>query len=149
MARKIIIAFAVLILAIIIFMAFSSNQNKKQATVCFNESCFKVELAISNEQKIKGLMNRKSMANDYGMLFVYDNSGIYNFWMKDTLIPLDIIWINENREAVFIKENAEPCMEGVCAAINPGVESKYVLELNAGSAKKIGLNLSNKLDINI
>ena len=50
-------------------------------------------------------MDRKYLAQDSGMLFVFEKEGIYNFWMKNTLIPLDIIWIDGNNKIIFIKEN--------------------------------------------
>ena len=59
-----------------------------------------------------GLMFRENMDSDRGMLFIFEKEGEYPFWMKNTLIPLDIIWINKDKEVVFISENAQPCEEG-------------------------------------
>jgi uncharacterized membrane protein (UPF0127 family) len=67
--------------------------------------------------------------------------------MKNTLISLDIIWINEGKEIVFIKEKANPCEEKFCTTINPLVAAKYVLEINGGLSRKIGLQVGEKISI--
>src|SRR3989344_7880186 len=66
--------------------------------VCFEEDCFFVEIADENAERMKGLMNRTSMDADRGMLFIWEEEEIYSFWMKDTLIPLDMIWLNKDKE---------------------------------------------------
>ena len=93
----------------------------------------------------RGLMFREKMDADKGMLFIFEKEGEYPFWMKNTLIPLDIIWINEDKEVVFISENAQPCNEEYsCSSINPGNNAKYVLEINGGISEKIGLKIGDK-----
>ena len=69
--------------------------------------------------------------------------------MKNTLIPLDIIWINTNKEIVFIKENVQPCGESLCQSINPAKSAKYVLEINGGISKEIGLSVGQKANLEI
>lgn len=78
----------------------STQEQKKIQKVCFNENCFTVELAQTDEQRQTGLMGREQLDKDKGMLFVYDEDGIYTFWMKNTLIPLDMIWIDSNGTVV-------------------------------------------------
>jgi uncharacterized membrane protein (UPF0127 family) len=95
-----------------------------------------------------GLMNRTHMDPDKGMLFIFSQDGIYPFWMKDTLIPLDMIWMDSNGTVVFIGKNEQPCGM-VCPSINPGVPARYVLELNAGSADRIGLNVGDRLELEV
>jgi len=120
--------------------------NKKEMRVCFQNHCFDVELAIKTEEKKKGLMFKEHLDMDKGMLFVYEDEKERSFWMKNVLIPLDIIWINEKNEVVFISENAQPCEESFCQGINPGKNAKYVLEINAGLSKNIGLMIGDKID---
>jgi len=112
--------------------------------VCFKEHCFKVEVADSENKRKLGLMNRQSLPEDTGMLFLFEKEGIYSFWMKDTFIPLDIIWIDKNNEIVFIKKDAEPCLQSNCVALNPEGLAKYVLEINAGQAEKLKLEVLDK-----
>ncbi len=85
-----------------------------------------VELAITPEQKTTGLMSRTNLTG--GMLFVYDDEQPRIFWMKDTLIPLDMIFINKNKEIVTI-HHAQPCVEDPCK-IYPSKPAQYVLEVN-------------------
>ena len=80
------------------------------------------------------------MPEDEGMLFIFEESGVYSFWMKNTLIPLDIIWLDEDKNIVFVKHNALPCKTEVCPSINPNASARYVLEINAGLAEKYELN---------
>ena len=117
---------------------------QKISKICFKEHCFNIELADSKEERRQGLMFREKMDAGKGMLFIFDKQGFYSFWMKNTLIPLDIIWINEDKKVVVISKNAQPCAPDECVSINPKKEARYVLELNAGIADKIGLKIGDK-----
>ena len=139
-----------LIFLILIFIIFLisiyiiSNQQNKNPEVCFEENCFLVEIALTQEEKAKGLMFREFLNEDKGMLFVYDEEKVYNFWMKNTLIPLDIIWINSNKEVVYIKHEAQPC-NGLCESISPGKNALFVLEINAGITEKLNIIIGDKI----
>jgi hypothetical protein len=138
--------FLIIILATITGLFFYWRSQKK-GKVCFKDNCFDVELAITQEEKMLGLMFRKSLARNRGMLFVFKEEEMSSFWMKNTLIPLDIIWINENKEAVFISENTQPCKEDFCPSIAPDKKAKYVLEINSGLSKEIGLKVGESMEI--
>ncbi len=114
---------------------------------CFEERCFNVEIADTPQERATGLMHRESLDPDSGMLFVFEQPGIYSFWMKDTLIPLDMIWIDANDDVVFIAENVQPCKTSSCDSIRPGKAALYVLEVNAGTVSKIGLEAGDKVEI--
>ncbi|MFH1671611.1 MAG: DUF192 domain-containing protein [Candidatus Portnoybacteria bacterium] len=142
------ILFIILALIITIGSILLLRRSEKDNQVCLKDNCFKVELAQTKEERGQGLMFRESLDSDRGMLFVFEKEGIYSFWMKNTLIPLDIIWINEQKEVVFIKENVQPCGND-CFSINPEKMAKYVLEISGGMTQKIGLSLGDKLEFNI
>jgi hypothetical protein len=150
LAFKILLAFISLLFLGAIFFAYARffilpiAELENRGKVCFNDNCFNVEVAKTAKELENGLMFRKQIDQDRGMLFVFEEEQIYPFWMKNTLIPLDIIWIDENNEIVFIKNNAEPCKELNCENINPKVNAKYVLEINAGISKNIGLKIGDK-----
>jgi len=93
-----------------------------------------VEVVDDEEERSRGLGWRKDLPEDSGMLFVFEISAQYSFWMKDMRFPIDIIWINENKEIVAISENIIP--ETYPAAFSPSEPVKYVLEVNAGWANK-------------
>lgn len=115
--------------------------------VCIKNSCFSVELAETQSQRQYGLMNREDLDPEKGMLFVFEKEGNYSFWMKNTLIPLDIIWINSSREIVHIERNAQPCTSDYCPSFDPGKNASYVLEINGGLSEKYGINTGDKANI--
>lgn len=120
-----------------------------QNQVCIKEACFKIELAITSEGRAQGLMYRNFLAVDAGMLFVFEQEGNYPFWMKNTKIPLDIIWIDKNRRVVFVAKNVPPCDVDLCLDIIPDGNAMYVLEINAGFADKIGIKQGDRFDFKI
>ena len=139
----------ILLISAAIILAFSQNSGKGKSQVCFRDSCFYVEIAITPEQQARGLMFRTSLEEDEGMLFIFQEEGIYPFWMKNTLIPLDIIWMDSNRIVVFIGKDEQPCGPEECTSINPEVPAKYVLEVNAGTVEGLGLEEGEKLDFDL
>jgi len=106
---------------------------------CIEDVCYSVELAVTPSEHELGLMHRGYMQRGHGMYFIFEDDDIYRFWMKNTLIPLDIIWISADSRVVSITHHAQPCV-GVCEIYDPGVEARYVLELNAGEASSISIN---------
>ena len=107
--------------------------------VCFKEKCINVEVVQKEEELHRGLQFRTSLAPDSGMLFIFKKSWPYAFWMKDTLIPLDMIWMDEARSIVHIEHNVPPCTADPCPRYPPEHAALYVLEINAGYAAKLGL----------
>ena len=143
---------AVILLLFAIVIGFSyyqeelyNNKNNEIRETCFDNNCFQVEISDSDEERMLGLMSREELDENKGMLFAFEQEGEYSFWMKDTLIPLDIVWINENKEIVFIMENAVPCLMEECDVINPQASALYVLEINSGISQKIGLEIGEKV----
>jgi len=121
----------------------------KQSSVRFKEHRFLVELATTPEQRARGLMYRQSLDEDKGMLFIFDEEEVVPFWMKNTYIYLDIIWIDTSRKVVFISRNTPPCTEEPYRSINPRKKAKYVLELLGGTADKIRLDVGDELILDI
>ena len=137
------------LLIIILFLLFlimvSLNYfYKKPTKICFENNCFDLELAQTKEQRKQGLMFREKLDSDKGMLFIYEKERIYPFWMKNTLIGLDIIWISKENQVVYISHNNQPCQDNDCFSINPNKKAKYVLEINAGKAAEINLKIGDQ-----
>lgn len=107
---------------------------------------FKIEVADSPEARAKGLMFRSSLADDSGMLFVFDEDSSRNFWMKNTLIPLDMIFINSDLRVVEIKHNVLPCEEDPCPSYK-SEPAMYVLEVNAGLAEKNNIEVGSLVSV--
>ncbi len=133
-----------LILILLIFLVGCIKEEK----VCFKKDCFKVEISDSENERIKGLMYIEKLDENKGMLFVFDKEDYYPFWMKNVLIPLDIIWLNKDKEVVYISKNVQLCKED-CTSINPNANAMYVLEVNAGISDKIGLKEGDKLEFKV
>jgi uncharacterized membrane protein (UPF0127 family) len=145
--KKILIIFALLLVALIFFMI--SPSKKSDSTVCFEGSCINAELATTPKERNIGLMNRTSIPENTGMLFIFDKEGIYKFWMKNAVIPLDIIWLDENGKIIYIEKNARPCYVPSCPLFGPESSSKYTLEVNGGYTERHKINVGDKARINI
>jgi SagB-type dehydrogenase family enzyme len=149
--NPILIIFIIIGLVLIVLTVFSLIKCKEGriTKVCFDNHCFDVELALKTEEQKRGLAFREDLDLDKGMLFIFEKEEKHSFWMKNALIPLDIIWINKNKEVVFISQDAQPCEKDPCSSIIPNKEAKYVLEINAGISKNIGLKIGDKISFNM
>lgn len=99
------------------------------------------ELADTAEERARGLMFRSSLEKNHGMLFAFAEPQYWSFWMKNTRIPLDIIWMDRNKRIVHIERNVPTCTrtDDGCPQYQPNEKAMYVLELAAGSADALGL----------
>jgi len=140
-----ILFFAILLLIVATLGCSSGNQS----SVRFGSHRFTVELARTPEQRARGLMFRERLDPDHGMLFIFEEEGMYPFWMKNTLIPLDIIWIDKSGTVVFISKNTPPCEQEPCPTISPGKKAKYVLEVCGGTADRIGLAVGATVTLDV
>ena len=95
-----------------------------------------VEIASDDDTRQQGLMFRDHLADDRGMIFFFPQSGDYPFWMKNTLIPLDMIWIDEGLRIAHVAHDVPPCKADPCPSYPPDAKAKYVLEVAAGVAAR-------------
>ena len=100
-----------------------------------------VEIANTPTEQTKGLSGRDSLPQDHGMLFVFDHEDLWGFWMIEMKFPLDIIWFNSDKQAVYVKQNLPPCTPQACPVIEPPMKALYVLEVNAGFAQAHNVTL--------
>jgi uncharacterized membrane protein (UPF0127 family) len=103
------------------------------------------ELAVTDEQRSRGLMFREKVLPDQGMLFVFESEGAHQFWMKNTLVPLDMLWLDSAKRVIYIAANVPPCKEDPCPSYGPAVPARYVLELRGGGAAENGIKLHDQL----
>ena len=108
---------------------------------------FAVEIADTDATRAHGLMERTQMAADHGMLFVFEDDAPRAFWMKNTKIPLDMLFFDAERRLVSVQHDVPPCIADPCPAYPSGAPARYVLELNAGEARKLGLTSGDELQI--
>jgi uncharacterized protein len=107
----------------------------------------RAETMISNFELLRGMMFRTSLASDRGMLFVHAKPDHYTHWMYQTLVPLDIIWLDSNHDIVEIVENAQPCktQASKCEQYGGKQIASSVLEIPGGMARKFGLQLGQRI----
>lgn len=119
-----------------------------------------LEIADTEPKRNRGLMFRESLAENAGMLFVFEAPGFYPFWMQNCRISLDIAWLDENFRIVSMAESVPPCRLPGCEppcnsqqcpsyAPKPGTSAKYVVELAAGFAKRHGLKTDQVLSVQL
>lgn len=107
---------------------------------------FSAEIADTAEERSTGLMNRTTLASDAAMLFVFDSDGRSSFWMKDTLVSLDILFINSAKIIVDLAQDTEPLSEEL---ITPSQDYRYVLEINAGTAEAEGIAVGDEVQFTL
>jgi uncharacterized membrane protein (UPF0127 family) len=106
--------------------------------VCIRGTCFDAEIAVTEAERARGLMQRAALPRDRGMLFVFPEPGPHQFWMKNTLIELDIVFIGPDRRIVSISHRAQPCRKEPCATYGPAADAAYALEIGGGLARAMG-----------
>ncbi len=136
-----------MVLLILLLTGCQQNQNR----VTLKGQSFLVEVADDNNSRAMGLMFREKLADDAGMLFIFPDAYRRAFWMKNTLIPLDILYFDENRILVSISEKTPPCKNTTSRCPNyPSTKpAKYVLEINAGLSEKYGFKPGDELTIEL
>jgi len=155
MVSVILLLTAVIVVLIYLFfynaevLISPTYQQNSQGYVRIKDNYFQVILAKTEPQREKGLMGVKELDKDKGMLFIFDKEGIYPFWMKNTLIPLDMIWIDSNYKIVFISQNVQPCRSLICPSIIPNAKANYVLEINAGILQNLGIKIGDMAEFKI
>lgn len=119
-----------------IFLLRNKHFEEYRELVTIKKVTFEVQLATTDSERAEGLMNVESMPEDEGMLFVYDKENYRSFWMKNTLIPLDMIFIDDAYHIVDIFHNAKPCPKEPCQTYRSAKRTKYILEINGGLSNK-------------
>ena len=106
-----------------------------------NGVVYAVEIPRTPEARERGLMFRRDLPPRTGMLFVFDSTGRYAFWMKNCLIPLDLVWLDETKRVVAILPDTPPCKADPCPIYQFDVPTRYVLEIAGGAAAREGLTV--------
>ena len=136
------LALVLLLAALLAQRAGAAGLEPLEIVTASGTHVLQVEIAKDEASRALGLMNRRYMPPDYGMLFEFDRDAPQSFWMKNTYIPLDMIFISRAGVVTKIVENAEPLSERV---IPSGPPCAAVLELNGGTAAAIGLKVGDKV----
>lgn len=143
MVRKFLTGLLVAILCPVIVSAETAcREDTIQLRGDWGEARFRVEVVDTEQERAQGLMNRESLSTGAGMLFVFQKTEPVSFWMENTLIPLDLIFISENGQAARIHHNAQPMDRTPMPSELP---VRYVLEINGGMARAMGISEGSEL----
>ena len=137
--------FIYLILNFFLISFYTFSNEKIEVSIYNKNITFNVEIAKTIEERRTGLMYRKKLLNNEGMLFIFPREKIIQLWMKNTYIPLDVIFISENKVIVDIKKNMEKLSETI---VKSKVRSRYALEFNAGLINKLDIEIGDKVLFN-
>jgi uncharacterized membrane protein (UPF0127 family) len=108
---------------------------------------YSLELALTPEDQAQGLMFRESLPERHGMLFVFPETAPHHFWMKNTMIPLDMIWMDAGGKVLYVSADTPPCKADPCPTYGPDGPAQSVLEIAGGKAKAEGVTVGTKLDL--
>ncbi len=134
MTRDFIVGmFAVLVVAGAIFYFYRTSEELPERAT-FSGVSLKIEYALTPEERERGLSGRESVPEEYGMLFVFPKDDFYGFWMKDTLAPLDIFWLDKEGEVISMALHV--ATSSYPSVFYPTAPSRYVLETVAGFGEK-------------
>lgn len=118
-----------------------------QPSVELRGKTFTVDLARTRAEQARGLMFVEELPADHGMLFIFAGESRRSFWMKNTRIPLDILYFDDELNLVSVAENARPCVADPCPPYPSAGPAQYVLELNAGMAGQLGVERGDPLKL--
>jgi uncharacterized membrane protein (UPF0127 family) len=105
----------------------------------------RLELAVTDEERQLGLMFRDVLPADHGMLFIFQTDAALDFWMKNTFIPLDLVWVSSTGEVVDVRADVQPCRSDPCPSYESRKPARAVLEVNAGFAAAHGVRVGAQL----
>lgn len=137
-----------LILALFLLLTGCSAQNYVIFHTQSGDYKISVEIADTDKAIRKGLMLREKLEANSGMLFIFNDSAVRSFWMKNTLIPLDIIFVSEDKRVINIAENALPCKAEPCESYKSASPAMYVIEIAGNESAAHGIRSGSAVEIN-
>lgn len=146
---RLLIGLAVVIFFSILLATFIASDRRKASQVTINSGKFQVAIAKTDTQRQIGLSDTKSLPENKGMLFLFDQPGYYSFWMRQMKFPIDIIYIRGNKVTTVFSNVPPSTKNGNLPLYQPKDKSEKVLEVNAGVAKKYNIQEGSTVKINI
>lgn len=150
------IAIAAVIIGIVGVLSIPSDSKLEsvefpRGTIKIDDKVLEVQIADTEARRVRGLMFQNQLPYSEGMIFVFNENGIYSLWMLNMQFSLDMIWFDENGKIVHIEQNIPPCKSPTeimaCQSIVPSGEAKYILEVTSGFVKEFGITKDSKLEI--
>lgn len=117
-------------------------RNDKSVTI--GKQTLKLQVANTSQEQIAGLSGKKCIQNNQGMLFIFDKPAYYPFWMKDMRFPIDILWLSQNKQVIYMQKNVAP--NSYPKSFTNTSPALYVVELKAGQADSLDIKTGSKLN---
>jgi len=136
------------VLVLVLLALACASCGAREPRVTLNGETFTVELAETADKQALGLMFRDELPDDHGMLFLFPVEAMRGFWMKNTRIPLDIMYFDAELRLINV-QTAKPCRTQRCPVYPSTAPARYVLELNAGKAAELGARPGDRLELHI
>jgi uncharacterized protein len=106
---------------------------------------YSLEVVRTPEEQAQGLMFRESLSEKTGMLFPFTDKGVHHFWMKNTMIPLDMVWMDAEGRVIFVSADTPPCKADPCPSYGPDAPAASVLEIAGGNAAQEKISVGSVL----
>jgi uncharacterized membrane protein (UPF0127 family) len=143
--KKNLIGFLVVLIFLVFLLVFIKEPDLLEISkIQIGDVLLKVDVANTKTEQVQGLSGRNKLDEDTGMFFIFEKVGPHYFWMKDMNFPIDIIWLNEDFQIIFIEKNTIP--DSYPQTFGPNLDSKYVLEVVSGFSEKNNLKVGEKLE---
>lgn len=145
-----IILIATVVMVVFLYQTYADDAlvylfGEQRQTIFIDDLSVEVSYADSNEEIKRGLSGVESLKDREGKLFYFPREGYYKMWMKDMLIPIDIIWINDELKVVHVEENVRP--ESYPATYTSTQPARFVLEMNAFFSREYGVRTGSQVTI--
>ena len=127
------------------FFSFISTNFESKAEVTIGAQTYKLTVADTDQARVEGLSGVEELRKNEGLLMIFDVDGLYEIWMKDMKIPIDIIWLDASKQVIYIVHNASPSL-GTSKIFTPKRPARYIIEVNAGAAKQQGLRIGSQIE---
>ena len=124
-------------IVLLVLLLSCATDPYRDGVVTLRDHPIRVELATTPDEQAQGLMHRTALPTDAGMLFVFNESKTRTFWMKNMLIPLDLLFLDDSGKIVMIYRRVPPCMQTPCELYSSVVPISYALEVRAGEADTV------------
>jgi uncharacterized membrane protein (UPF0127 family) len=150
MIRRVLLAVGIAVLlacAAVVFVAVERAEAPAPVPASAEPLPGTIEVVDTPEARERGLSGREVIPDDYGMLFVFEMADEYGFWMKDMQVPIDIVWIDDDGQVVYIQHELSP--DTYPAIYAPPVPARYVLETRAGYVRERGWEAGTRLDLGV
>ena len=121
--------------------------SRRPAVLLPSGAVYRVEVARTPEEQTQGLMFRESLPEKSGMIFLFGDNAPHGFWMKNTMIPLDIVWMDGSGRVLFVSANTPPCRADPCPTYGPLDPAANVLEIAGGTAAKEKVTVGSRIKI--